>query len=80
MFHGRWYPYTEAGISRIPCIHCGEPSRQQWQVCANANQYVGVCNKCDLELNRIMLDFMDIPNREELFQRYKDGFISGSSN
>ena len=44
-------PYTEIGIRRIPCKRCGNPSNYQWQICANKNYYLGVCNNCDTELN-----------------------------
>ena len=70
MFHGRRKPYTEIGISRIPCAHCGIPSFHQWQVCANDNRYLGLCWECDVELNRIALEFANIPNRQELLERY----------
>jgi len=67
---GRKKPYTDIGIKRIPCARCGKPSRQQWQVCANDNLYLGVCDNCDVELNRVVLDFMKVPNRKTLMKRY----------
>lgn len=70
MFHGRRKPYTEIGITRVPCIRCHKPSIHQWQVCANDNRYVGICHTCDIKLNKLALDFMNIPNKEQLLQRY----------
>lgn len=70
-FHGRREPYTERGIHRVPCVRCGEPSVHQWQICANANRYLTVCEACDIELNRIALDFARIPNAKELMARYE---------
>ncbi len=67
---GRRQPYTERGISRIPCSRCGERSSYQWQVCANDNRYLGVCTPCDIELNRMALEFMRVPNAGKLLSAY----------
>ena len=61
---GRRKPYTEIGITRVPCTRCSNPSEHQWQVCANGNRYVGVCKRCDLELNRMVLEFMGWSRRD----------------
>lgn len=56
---GRRKPYTDAGIRRIPCARCEwRKAAQQWQICANGNRYLGVCTECDVELNRMVLEFM----------------------
>ena len=67
-------PYSEAGIKRVPCFRCGEPSVQQWQICSLNNEYKGLCLKCDIELNRIVLKFMKIPSKEIycLIEEYRD--------
>ncbi len=70
MYTGRRKAYTEIGISRVPCSRCGKPSVHQWQVCANGNRYLGVCTDCDMDLNRVALEFMRVPNIEELLKRY----------
>ena len=54
--------YTEIGISRVPCVRCGEPSAAQFQVCATRNQWCAVCRKCDLALNALVVKFMKLPN------------------
>ena len=59
---GRIKPYTEIGISRVPCVRCGEPSAAQFQVCATRNQWCAVCRKCDLALNALVVKFMKLPN------------------
>ena len=69
---GRRKPYTEIGISRVPCSRCGAPSRHQWQVCANGSRWVGVCVPCDLDLNRLALEFMKIAGAEELMAVYEE--------
>lgn len=71
-FFGRREPYTERGISRVPCSRCGEPSRFQWQACANGRRYVGVCAECDIGLNDMALEFMRIPNRADLMTAYRE--------
>jgi hypothetical protein len=68
---GRREPYTERGIKRIPCARCGEPSSQQWQCCANDNRYLGVCDSCDVDLNRRVLRFFRFKNADELMKKYK---------
>jgi hypothetical protein len=70
-FAGRKKPYTQIGISRVPCSRCAKPSRFQWQVCANDNRWLGVCTDCDIELNRVALDFMRVPNGEALLAAYE---------
>ena len=57
-------PYTEIGIKRIPCFRCGQPSTQQWQICSLNNEYKGLCRKCDIDLNRVVLGFVGIPQKE----------------
>lgn len=68
---GRREPYTAIGIRRVPCARCGQPSTQQWSACANNNLHVGVCTKCDVELNRRVLAFFRLPDRDELMRRYR---------
>ncbi len=59
-------PYTEIGINRVPCRRCGGSSSQQWQICSLDNKWAGICDKCDIELNRIVLEFMRFtPNMVE---------------
>lgn len=70
-FHGRKKPYTEIGISRVPCVRCGAPSHHQWQLCANDNRWMGLCLAHDLELNRMVLEWCGIPNPFELMERYQ---------
>jgi len=72
VYHGRKKPYTEIGISRVPCCHCGKPSVHQWQICANDNRYLTLCQDCDVEVNRWALEFMKIPNALQLLLMYKN--------
>lgn len=71
MFYGRRKPYTKIGISRKPCPRCGKPSVHQWQACANNNLYVPICLDCDIEINRMVLEFLKIPNADKMIEKYK---------
>lgn len=70
-YHGRRKPYTEIGIKRVACVRCGKASFRQWQICANNRLYLTVCIDCDVELNRIALEFARLPNAEELLENYR---------
>ena len=63
-------PYTVIGIKRIPCTRCGQPSHATWQICADGNQYRGLCKVCDVQLNDLVLYFMKIKDRQELMDKY----------
>lgn len=69
-YKGRVKPYTQIGISRVPCSKCGAPSFHQWQVCANGRRFLGVCQPCDIDLNRLSLEFMRVPDAEALLAAY----------
>ncbi len=56
-------PYTEKGIKRIPCVRCGIPSSQQWRICA-LDMWDGLCVNCDIELNRLVLNFIGTSSKE----------------
>lgn len=70
-FYGRKSAYTDRGISRVKCTRCGAPASQQWQVCANGRWYAGICDACDVALNAAVLEFMAIPNRDNLIRNYR---------
>ena len=63
-------PYTIIGIKHVPCSRCGAPSHATWQVCADVNQYRGVCLDCDIKINRMVMNFMLIPKRTEKINKY----------
>lgn len=66
MIQGRKKPYTQRGISRVPCARCGKPSRYQWSSCALNNLWFGLCHGCDVALNQLVVNFMGIPVLEGL--------------
>ncbi len=64
-------PYTERGIRRVPCCRCGEPSVAQWHGCA-LDKWMALCAFCDVGLNRATLVYLDVPNVDEIIQKYKE--------
>lgn len=54
----RLKPYTERGIKRLLCFRCQKQAYTQWQICADGNQYRPICVMCDIDLNRLVLEFM----------------------
>ena len=67
---GRKRPYTEIGIKRVPCLRCGVPSTQQWQVCSLGNKWFGICTNCDIKLNTYVLWFFGIKDSLEIINKY----------
>lgn len=51
-------PYSQIGIRRVPCARCGAPSRFQWQICSDGNQFRGLCVECDVALNETVTRFV----------------------
>lgn len=70
--YGRRKPYSDVGIRRLPCYRCGKPSRFQWNVCADGGLYHPLCFECDVELNRMVLTWMNHPNAENVAQGYAE--------
>ena len=69
---GRRKPYTRLDLWGVKCVRCGQPSRQQWQLCALDNRYLAVCNECDVELNRMVLSFLHFDDANELIAKYTE--------
>jgi hypothetical protein len=72
--YGRRKPYTAAGIRRLPCIRwrvCGNMAQASWQICADNRIHRPVCRSCDDELNAMVLEWADFPDREYLMYKYK---------
>lgn len=63
-------PYTSRGIRRVPCLRCGKASRHQWQICSLGKGYKGVCETCDIKLNKLVLDFFKVKDRAEIIKNY----------
>lgn len=62
-------PYTAQGIGRVPCAHCGKSSTAQWKICATG-AYQGLCTECDIELNAIVIKFLNVSNADKIMNQY----------
>ena len=71
LLRSRKTPFTEAGIGRVPPPRCGAPSSFQWQICADGNNYRGLCARCDVALNALVLDFVGHPEAKSLMRKYR---------
>lgn len=67
---GRRKPYTEIGIRRVPCFRCGKPSACQWNICADGGRKRGLCQRCDIGLNRTVLKWLRDPEWKAKIDRY----------
>jgi endogenous inhibitor of DNA gyrase (YacG/DUF329 family) len=68
--HGRKIPYTKIGVRRLPCTRCGNKSESQWSICADNNLFRPLCTKCDIDLNRLVLKWVndkDINKKMEIY-------------
>lgn len=74
--HGRRRPYTQAGIRRIPCFRCGQKAEHQWSICADGNLQRPVCTPCDVELNRLVLEWARDPEASTKVARYAEAMES----
>lgn len=81
---GRRRPYTERGLRRRPCVRCGAPSEHQWKVrsCAagGPEEYRGLCTPCDLDLNRLVLEFFRVEDIDAVLAAYRREADEGSSS
>jgi hypothetical protein len=64
-------PYTEKGIKRLKCFRCGAKAKYQWQICSDGNTYRPICEKCDIELNEMVLKWMGFSDWEHKINEYK---------
>lgn len=57
---GRKEPYTRRGISRVKCaVHnCKKSAAHQWNCCALENRWLPICQKHDVELNRLACELL----------------------
>ena len=64
-------PYSKAGLKRLKCVRCGKPASAQWQICSDGNNYRPLCDDCDIDLNRIVLEWAGHPAAADLIEKYK---------
>jgi len=75
MWGKRTKPYSLIGAHRLPCCRCHTPAEFQWQVCADGNNWRLLCGHCDIELNRMVLEFMGHPRAKELIIAYEQSHL-----
>lgn len=66
--------YTDDEIATVPCAHCGAPSTAQWDLrpCAIGEERTfGLCRAHDIDLNRIVLEFLRVPDAAALLAEYE---------
>lgn len=69
----RWRPpYSAGGIRRLTCSRagCGRKAYATWGACADDNVQRPLCAECDVEVNRIVLDWMGDPDAIEKMAAY----------
>lgn len=56
-------PYSSDGIARLMCSRagCDRKAYATWGACADDNVQRPLCAECDVEVNRIVLDWMGDP-------------------
>ncbi|MDD3092307.1 MAG: hypothetical protein PHG80_11835 [Methanoregulaceae archaeon] len=65
-------PYTQRGLSRLKCVRCGARASTQWQICSDGNTYRPLCRSCDIDLNKLVLEWIGHPDAEELLAKYTE--------
>lgn len=68
---GRKEPYTDRGIERMKCVRCGAKAMFQWNACADDNLWRPICLDCDIELNRMVLEWMGDADAAVKVARYE---------
>lgn len=68
----RLKPYTARGLRRLTCFRCDTEATTQWKICADGNQWRPLCIFCDIELNKMVLEFMRFADKELLGTQYEN--------
>lgn len=62
--------YTQAAIVHVPCLRCGQPSRQEFSIYALDTLHYGVCDRCDVGINRAVLRYVQYPSWRAIIRAY----------
>lgn len=67
-------PYTAIGVRRLRCYRagCNKRAVHQWQICSDDRVFRPICEECDVELNRLVLEWMGFPDAAEKLERYRE--------
>jgi hypothetical protein len=64
-------PYTTKSIAKYSCIRCqANQATDQWQTCADGNNWRPICTECDIQLNALVLGFMLHPSVRRTMEKY----------
>jgi hypothetical protein len=74
--NGRRKEYTARGLRRMICVRCHLFNAvEQWHlspcILGNPNRWQAICLHCDVELNDLILQFWNVPNRVQLIREYR---------
>ena len=58
------------------CYRCRNKATQTWNICADGNKNRMICDKCDIELNTIVLIFMGFRNWKSKISKYNRKYHS----
>jgi hypothetical protein len=66
--------YTARGIRRLKCFRAGCSNRAatQWQICSDGRVFRPVCLPCDIELNRLVLEWAGFADAAEKLEAYRE--------
>lgn len=53
-------PYTAIGIRRVRCLRCGGWAHATWSPCVLFNRHEPICKACDVNLNRIVIEWLGL--------------------
>lgn len=53
-----------------PCVRCGRPATEVFNICADGNVSRRLCPPCDIALNAMVLDFMKLPDAAKKMVHY----------
>lgn len=70
-------PYTALGIQRLKCVRCGAQAHAQWSICSDLNVQRPICTQCDIDLNRLVLEWMGCPDADQMMKKYVDKQVYG---
>ena len=73
---GRRTPCTQDIIHRSKCFKCKTRSaKEQFNICALGGRFVPICPSCDVELNALVLEWLDVPEQDERMKIYREKML-----
>jgi len=76
-------PYTKKGIRKAPCVRCDDEKHgheklacYQVHVDAEPGWWRPLCESCALALQRLMLEFLGVPELDEKLLEFREKELS----